>query len=182
MGIIKTFLVPRSVEMTDRLMDYLWVPRALTIPSAAVNLNLSQNAANHWTSSAWMYSVDYILITMFSWENNLIARVSFPWLLSDGTWSHQQFVTVVVGKRAIAGCPLRVFPFFYKTFLEPRSYPGWSLVLCLMLSWNVGTFSVADGMYMFFHSDGIPEHLPSALMPLQRETFCARLRPLSGTL
>lgn len=70
--------------MTDRLMDHLWVPRALMIPSAAVNLSLSQNAATHWTSSAWMYSVDYILITMVFCVNNLIARVSFPCLLSDG--------------------------------------------------------------------------------------------------
>lgn len=41
--------------MSDRLMDHLWVPRALVIPSAAVNLNFSQNAATHWTSSAWIY-------------------------------------------------------------------------------------------------------------------------------
>lgn len=70
--------------MTDRLMDPLWVLRALTIPCAVVNINLSQNAATHWTSSAWMYSVDYVLITVFFCENNLIAGVSFPCLLSDG--------------------------------------------------------------------------------------------------
>lgn len=60
--------------MTDRLMDHLWVPRVLVIPSAAVNLNLSQNAATHWTFSAWIYSVDYILIKMFSGVNVLMCE------------------------------------------------------------------------------------------------------------
>lgn len=59
--------------MTDRLMDRLWVPKALMNPSAAVNISLSQNAATHWTSSAWMYSVDYILIALFFCEDKLLG-------------------------------------------------------------------------------------------------------------
>lgn len=47
--------------MTDQLMDHLWVARALTCLSVAVNLNLSENAAAHWASIASVDSVHYIL-------------------------------------------------------------------------------------------------------------------------
>lgn len=62
--------------MTDRLMDRLWVPKALMNPSAAVNISLSQHAATHWTSSAWMYSVDYVLIALFFCEDKLLGWAS----------------------------------------------------------------------------------------------------------
>jgi len=77
-------------------------------------------------------------------------------------------MTVAVGKRTIAGCPMRGFPFFFicKTFLEPCSSP-----LCLVLLWKMGTFSMIDGIYMFFHSDGIPKHLPSTLIALLRSVL-----------
>lgn len=83
MVIIKTFLVPRNVEMTGGLMDHSWDPEALMIPSAALSLNLSQNAATHWTTSVWIYSVDSILTTVLFSVNNVIAPVSFLYLLSD---------------------------------------------------------------------------------------------------
>lgn len=78
MEIIKTFLVPGSVEMTDQLMDHLGVPSALICPFVAVNLNLSQNAATHWASIASVDSVHDILTKkyFFFCVSNLIVKVS----------------------------------------------------------------------------------------------------------
>lgn len=123
--------------MTDRLMDHLWVPRALSKPSAAINLSLSQNAATHWTSSAWMYSVDYILIAVFSCENNLIARVSFLWVLSDGSWSHQQFVTKLRARRPLLGALWGCFHFFARlSWGLPALLAGaWLCVWCFHGRW-----------------------------------------------
>lgn len=164
MGIIKTFLVPGSVEMTDRLMDPLWVLRALTIPCAVVNLNLSQNAATHWTSSAWMYSVDYV-ITVFFCENNLIAGVSFPCLLSDGAWGIQQLVE----KRAIARCPLRACPLFARLSWSPSAVLVAAWLCAAQALVEGGHFSSGRWVVYALTSRGDAELLQSALVPCEEK-------------